>query len=94
MVELVVAVTGSALSPPLAGWFAVSAAWVLSDGTEAVLSDTGTSLAGTFEGSLGVGCAVCGELKAADSWDLGSSTPVSALSVEDILIDAPLVGGN
>lgn len=94
MVELVVAVTGAALSPPVAGWFAVSAAWVLSDGTEAVLSDTGFDAAGTFEGSLSVGCAVCGELVAPNSWSLGSSTPDSALSVEDMTIDAPLAGGN
>lgn len=94
MEELVVAVTGAALSPPVAGWFAVPADWALSDGTEAVLSDTDSELAGTVESCAGVGCAVCGELVAPDSWSLDSSNPDSALSVEDISVDAPLAGGN
>jgi hypothetical protein len=92
-VELVGAVTGAALSPPVAGWFAVSDDWALPDGTEAVLSDLGSELDGTVEGS-GVCCAACGELVAPDSWSLGSSTPVSALSVEDMTVDTPMADGN
>jgi len=94
VVELVVATTGSALSPPVAGWFVVPGDWALSDGTETVLLGTGSELAGTVEGSVGVDCAACGELVAPISWSLGSSTPDSALSVEDMAVDAPTADGN
>lgn len=90
LVVLVVAVTGAALSPPVAGWFAAATLsdWTRSDGTaDAELSTTGIELSGTVEGSSAPdgGWVPC-EVMAPNSCALGSGTPDSGRSLEDMAL--------
>lgn len=93
VVEIVVAVTGAVLSPPVAGWFAVAASpdGVWTDGVAAAGGAVmGTELSGIDEPSAApvVGwVGPCGEVVVApNSCSLGSGAPDSGRSLEDMVV--------